>query len=278
MIGAAALPAVVFRPGYGPMKSRMNAKYAASLASSSVSATTSTRTPASWPVTAWLGSSAPRTASSPKIRVATRSRPSRTASANRGADRNRRLGRVGPRPGLREQGGLAHPEQAHRPEPLAPGPFHQHGVGRLDPAGTLAADAGRRLHVGRVGEVEEAARVLLLRRVGALVEGVRHQRADGRPGVRRRRPDLEPGLVQAGPETPARVAGLQREAAALQELAGEGGHGRRDTAQHRQCHEQTDVERPSGDDTVDAAVERRHHRLGADQGDDPLEPRGRRRR
>ena len=26
MIGAAALPAVVFRPGYGPMKSRMNAK------------------------------------------------------------------------------------------------------------------------------------------------------------------------------------------------------------------------------------------------------------
>ena len=72
------------------------------------------------------------------------------------------------------------------------------------------------------------------------------------------------------PEAPARVAGLQRQAAALQQLAGEGRHGGRDTAQHRQRHEQPDVERPPGDDTVDAAVERGHHRLRADEGDDPL--------
>ena len=83
--------------------------------------------------------------------------PEPAVADRRGEPRGRhdgRLGRVRPGAGLREQGGLPHAEEAHRPEPLAPGPFHQHGVGRLDPARTLAADAGRRLDVGRVGEVE----------------------------------------------------------------------------------------------------------------------------
>ena len=189
------------------MNSRMNAKYAASLASSSVSATTSTRTPASWPVTAWLGSSAPRTASSPKIRVATRSRPSRTASANRGAAATAASARVGPDAGLGEQRGFADAEQRDGPEPLAAGALDEHGVGRARPSGRPRSGRPVGLGVGRVGEVEEAARVLLLRRVGALVEGVRHQRADGRPGVARDGDRTsKPGLVEAGPDAPARVA------------------------------------------------------------------------
>ena len=88
MNGAAALPAVVLRPGYGPMNSRMKPKYAASSASSRVSATTSSTTAASCPVTAFSGSTGPRTPSSPKMRVDTFSRPSAIAPANRSDSRS----------------------------------------------------------------------------------------------------------------------------------------------------------------------------------------------
>ncbi len=138
------------------------------------------------------------------------------------------------------------------------------------------------LDVGRVTQVEHAAGVLLERRMRPLVERVRHQRPHGRGVPRIRRADFEAVGVEARPDALTGVARLQGQPAALQQLPRVRRHCGGQTAQHRVRHEQPDVERPTGDDAIDAVGERCHDRFGSDQRDHPLrrldvaarEPRG----